>query len=50
MAASTFLADPGADAAVVIDDLKTDRRMDSDLISVLSACHLDGTLYNAGLE
>jgi len=45
-----MLADPGADAAAVIDDLKTDRRMDSDLISVLSACHLDGTLYNAGLE
>jgi len=45
-----LLKDPGADAVAVIADLRADRRLDPDIIAILNACHLDGTLYNARIE
>lgn len=45
-----MLADPGADAAAVIEELKKANHLDGDLVGVLHACHLDGSLYSAGLE
>lgn len=44
-----MLADPGADVAALIDELKAATQLDGDLVGVLTACHLDGTLYNSDL-
>jgi len=43
--AARLSADPGADPAMVIENLSTDPGFDANVTQILLACHMDGSMY-----